>query len=123
MKKDMAKQDDKNQMMAKLMTSLDIENDTQKKHIVELEQFVVLLSTALTNDSDPSDSDAAMVKQFANQFNFNLNNINVEKLPKKEAKSLTDKIQNALVRMDLLLKENFELKREIVFERKKYVDL
>ena len=64
-----------------------------------------------------------MVKQFANQFNFNLNNINVEKLPKKEAKSLTDKIQNALVRMDLLLKENFELKREIVFERKKYVDL
>ena len=25
--------------------------------------------------------------------------------------------------MDLLLKENFELKREIVFERKKYVDL
>ena len=90
---------------------------------MELEQFVVLLSTALTNDSDPSDSDAAMVKQFANQFNFNLNTINVEKLPKKEAKSLTDKIQNALVRMDLLLKENFELKREIVFERKKYVDL
>jgi virulence-associated protein VapD len=25
--------------------------------------------------------------------------------------------------MDLLLKENFDLKREIVFERKKYVDL
>ena len=25
--------------------------------------------------------------------------------------------------MDLLLKENFELKREIVFERKKYSDL
>ena len=25
--------------------------------------------------------------------------------------------------MDLLLKENFELKREIVFERKKFVDL
>jgi BMFP domain-containing protein YqiC len=37
--------------------------------------------------------------------------------------SLTDKISSALVRMDLLLKENFELKREIVFERKKYVDL
>ena len=33
------------------MTSLDIENDTQKKHIQELEQFVVLLSTALTQDS------------------------------------------------------------------------
>ena len=25
--------------------------------------------------------------------------------------------------MDLLLNENFDLKREIVFERKKYVDL
>jgi hypothetical protein len=25
--------------------------------------------------------------------------------------------------MDLLLKENFELKREIVFERKRYIDL
>jgi hypothetical protein len=25
--------------------------------------------------------------------------------------------------MDLLMKENFELKREIVFERKKYIDL
>lgn len=25
--------------------------------------------------------------------------------------------------MDLLLKENFELKREIVFERKKFIDL
>ena len=25
--------------------------------------------------------------------------------------------------MDVLLKENFELKREIVFERKKFVDL
>ena len=25
--------------------------------------------------------------------------------------------------MDLLLKENFELKREIVFERKKFLDL
>jgi len=37
--------------------------------------------------------------------------------------SLTEKISTALVRMDLLLKENFELKREIVFERKKYIDL
>jgi BMFP domain-containing protein YqiC len=36
---------------------------------------------------------------------------------------LQDKIQQALGRMDLLLKENFDLKREIVFERKKYVDL
>ena len=53
---------------------------------------MVLLSTALTNESDPNDSDAAMVKQFANQFNFNLNTINMEKLPKKEAKSLTEKI-------------------------------
>ena len=44
----------------------------------------------------------------------------------KQAKSgtkLSDKISSALCRMDVLLKENFELKREIVFERKKYVDL
>ena len=38
--------------MAQLMTSLDIENDTQKKHIQELEQFVLLLSTALTPADD-----------------------------------------------------------------------
>lgn len=38
--------------MAQLMTSLDIENDTQKKHIQELEQFVLLLSTALTPEGD-----------------------------------------------------------------------
>jgi BMFP domain-containing protein YqiC len=36
---------------------------------------------------------------------------------------LPEKISIALGRMDLLLKENFELKREIVFERKKYSDL
>ena len=37
--------------------------------------------------------------------------------------TLQEKISQALGRMDLLLKENFDLKREIVFERKKYVDL
>ena len=37
--------------------------------------------------------------------------------------SLQEKITQALGRLDLLLKENFELRREIVFERKKYVDL
>ena len=37
MKKDKLEADGKTQMMAKLMTSLDIENDTQKKHIIELE--------------------------------------------------------------------------------------
>lgn len=37
--------------------------------------------------------------------------------------NIYDKISQALSRMDLLLKENFELKREIVFERKKFVDL
>jgi BMFP domain-containing protein YqiC len=41
----------------------------------------------------------------------------------KNNMSLQDKISQALGRMDLLLKENFDLKREIVFERKKYVDL
>jgi len=52
---------------------------------------------------------------------------NIEKNNKNRSKpdsqSLADKISSALVRMDLLLKENFELKREIVFERKKYMDL
>ena len=33
----------------KQVTSLDIENDTQKNHIRELEQFVMLLSQALTS--------------------------------------------------------------------------
>jgi BMFP domain-containing protein YqiC len=67
-----------------------------------------------------------MVKHFANQFNITLNLENIDKQSKKksaEAGSLKEKIQQALVRMDMLLKENFELKREIVFERKKYVDL
>ena len=52
-------------MMAQLMTSLDIENDTQKKHIQELEQFVMLLSQALTQDSGAKSTDAQMIKQFA----------------------------------------------------------
>lgn len=66
-----------------------------------------------------------MVRNFANQFNVSINVENIEKYNKKknEKQSLSQKIQQALVRMDLLLKENFELKREIVFERKKYVDL
>jgi BMFP domain-containing protein YqiC len=66
-----------------------------------------------------------MVRNFANQFNVSINVDNIEKYNKKkhEKQSLSEKIQQALVRMDLLLKENFELKREIVFERKKYVDL
>lgn len=35
------------------ITALDIENDTQKNHIRELEQFVILLSQALTqNDTE-----------------------------------------------------------------------
>lgn len=37
--------------------------------------------------------------------------------------NIFEKISKALARMDLLLKENFELKREIVFERKKFIDL
>lgn len=40
---------------------------------------------------------------------------------KKE--SLKSKINKSLERMDLLLKENFELRRTLVFERKKYNDL
>ena len=55
---------------------------------------------------------------------MNLENIDKNNKNKKsDSKSLSDKISSALVRMDLLLKENFELKREIVFERKKYMDL
>lgn len=46
-----------------------------------------------------------------------------QKSKKEKNKTLPEKITVALGRMDLLLKENFELKREIVFERKKYQDL
>jgi len=55
--------------------------------------------------------------------------INIENLDKHgskrkhDASTLSDKMSSALVRMDMLLKENFELKREIVFQRKKYVDI
>ena len=34
--------------ISNLMVSLDVENETQKKQIQELEQFVILLSSALT---------------------------------------------------------------------------
>ena len=44
-----ADQEEKTKMMAQLMTSLDIENDTQKRHIQELEQFIGLLAAALTD--------------------------------------------------------------------------
>ena len=37
--------------------------------------------------------------------------------------SLQEQINKAVERMDLLLKENFELRRALVFERKKYHDL
>jgi BMFP domain-containing protein YqiC len=53
---------------------------------------------------------------------LNLDSIKNEQ-NKKENMTLQEKISQALGRMDLLLKENFDLKREIVFERKKYVDL
>jgi BMFP domain-containing protein YqiC len=52
---------------------------------------------------------------------LNLDSIKNEQ-NKKENMTLQE-ISQALGRMDLLLKENFDLKREIVFERKKYVDL
>ena len=113
-----------------LMTSLDIENDTQKRQIHELEQFVILLSAALTNNDIASGGngsgeglrEANLIKQFAGQFNLSLDMENI-KNESKNNMSLQDKISQALGRMDLLLKENFDLKREIVFERKKYVDL
>jgi len=107
--------------MAQLMTSLDIENDTQKKHIMELEQFVLLLSQALTNEQ--GNDEAAMVKNFANQFNINMNLENIDNKRPGGGSNLQEKIHQALCRMDLLLKENFNLKREIVFDKKKFVDL
>lgn len=74
------------------MTSLDIENDTQKKHIQELEQFVMLLSTALTNqegdqvsNKSGKPSDAAMVRNFANQFNINIKMENIDKHSSKRS--------------------------------------
>ena len=55
---------------------------------------------------------------------YTVGGINVCKKSKnKKEITLQDKITQALGRLDLLLKENFELRREIVFERKKYVDL
>lgn len=36
------------------MVSLDVENETQKKQIQELEQFVILLSSALTQEGGVS---------------------------------------------------------------------
>ena len=67
-----------------------------------------------------------MVRQFATQFNISVRMDSFDNQQKKKGKDsakLSDKIQQALARMDLLLKENFELKREIVFERKKFIDL
>jgi hypothetical protein len=93
--------ENKCQLMAQLMTSLDIENDTQKKHIQELEQFVILLSTALTNQEGDqvaktpgNQTDAAMVRNFANQFNVSINVESIEKYNKKknEKLSLSQKI-------------------------------
>ena len=65
------------------ITALDIENDTQKNHIRELEQFVILLSQALTqNDSNglntlgsmgKNNEEANLIQQFVQQFNLNLN--------------------------------------------------
>ena len=56
------------------ITALDIENDTQKNHIRELEQFVILLSQALTqNDAgglstlgslSKSNEEANLIQQF-----------------------------------------------------------
>ena len=66
--------------------------------------------------------EAALIKQFAHQFNLSMGSSSKQQKG-KEDQSLQEKISSALSRMDLLLKENFELKREIVFERKKYVDL
>lgn len=69
-----------------------------------------------------------MIQQFASQFNLQMNLDSLkqaasQKTKGKKKQTLQDRITEALGRMDLLLKENFDLKREIVFERKKYVDL
>ena len=72
-------------MMASLMTSLDIENETQKKHIQELEQFVNLLSSALTESGsemvNPQNKpgEAALIKQFAHQFNLSMGSTQKQK--------------------------------------------
>lgn len=56
----------KSHVMASLMTSLDIENDTQKHQIQELEQFVILLSSALTSESGSNNNnEAELINQFA----------------------------------------------------------
>lgn len=52
------------------MVSLDVENESQKKQIMELEKFVMLLSSALQDsnkDGFPSGSNEAnLIQQFAN---------------------------------------------------------
>ena len=99
---------------------------------MELEQFVLLLSQALTNeqggiDSSNNSDEALMVQNFANQFNINMSveQINKSKIKKNNGAdlNLSEMIQQSLCRMDLLLKENFDLKRELVFNKKKFVDL
>ena len=58
------------------MNALDIENDTQKRHIQELEQFVVLMSSALTQERHAGGAgmpnETNLIKMVANQFNLNI---------------------------------------------------
>ena len=57
--------------MTNLLSSLDIENETQKKQIQELQQFVLLLSSALQNMEDqdnPKSEEMSMIQKFAHEF-------------------------------------------------------
>ena len=70
------------------------------------------MSSALSNHENSED--VAKISMFASQYNVDINKNNL---------SLSDKIKESLQRMDILLKENFELRRSIVFERKRNSDL
>ena len=108
------------------MVSLDVENESQKKQILELEKFVMLLSSALTDSAKSSltsgNNETNLIKQFASQFNMDKSKPQKKDNSNKE-ETLQEKITLSLGRLDLLMKENFELRRELIFERKKFIDL
>lgn len=72
---------------------LDVE--TKDRKIKELEQWIMTLSNSLLTGGSGADGE----KDFQNQ------------------------IIVALTKLDMFLKENFDLKKELAFEKKKYNDL
>ena len=57
--------------MQGLLSSLDLECDTQKRHIDELQKFIVLLSSALTQEEVVKSPETAMLEVFTSKYNIN----------------------------------------------------